>query len=751
MTTDIVKATLAGRPIEEADTDREAETEHPIALVARKLRNVGMLLLLFLPLVFSPNWSQNLFEIPKSTALALFTILTVASGLTYILVRGRFSLRRTAVDVPLVVLLAISVLSTIVSVSPLGSLYGEHNRRDGLLTIANYALLFFMAVNYYREWRNIRQTAEIVGLVAAFVGLLGVLEYFDLSVHVGPVRETFEGRVFATLGNPDFLGAYLVLMSPLAIGLLLISRSISMKLLWSGAFLLMSVCLLLTMTRGAWIGFAASLLVIVAFARTMRSHARWLVGLLIALVLFGSAAEVSSLWWQNGTTPAAHPGPGGGAVAPPAPSLSLLERLKSMTSLQGGTVGVRFETWQQALDIVRDYPILGSGLNTFQAMATRYYSPTYAAGEGATNMPDRPHNQYLQWAAFAGVPGALAYLAVLGVVSWTVLGSLRRAPRGPRKLLLITLFAGWVGYLVQNFFLFDTIETGPQFWLMTALAVAMTGPRAVRIRLWSSSRFRTLAWPAGAAVVVASLFLAFLAIRPQVADVLYLRSQMLGHPGASSADEAAAYSYLEQAIAWAPDDLYYREMYALGLMGRIANPTLPQAEKALEVRTALKMANSVINDNPMNGNVYFTRGAIRELSGPNHESDAYQDFARTITLHPYHLPANAAMARLGRQMGRMTDVIAAERRILVVDPQNVPALTDLSQDYLVAGRLNEAEGLINRLASLVPDEAIVPFLQGWLHESRRDLGAAEREYVRALERQPEFAAAKAALERVKAQ
>ena len=74
-----------------------------------------------------------------------------------------------------------------------------------------------------------------------------------------------------------------------------------------------------------------------------------------------------------------------------------------------GTIGFRKEVWQWAIAGVQDFPFTGMGLGTFRQVAKRLYplnvSPTYDIAHA--------HNIFLQISLDVGLPGLIAYLALL--------------------------------------------------------------------------------------------------------------------------------------------------------------------------------------------------------------------------------------------------------------------------------------------------------------------------------------------------
>ena len=137
----------------------------------------------------------------------------------------------------------------------------------------------------------------------------------------------------------------------------------------------------------------------------------------------------------------------------------------------------RVEVWSRALYAIQDFPFTGVGLGAFRRVVQLLY-PLFTAG------PDydiaHAHNMFLQVALDVGLPGLIAYLALLwvaGVVAW------QAAQQGSAPLvraLAIGLPAGLVGLHVYG--LTDALALGSKpgitFWMILGLLAAL--PRVMR-------------------------------------------------------------------------------------------------------------------------------------------------------------------------------------------------------------------------------------------------------------------------------
>ena len=160
----------------------------------------------------------------------------------------------------------------------------------------------------------------------------------------------------------------------------------------------------------------------------------------------------------------------GGAAASP-------KLIHAFRSNQTNTVQKRLDIWQSSLEIIRDHPIFGVGMDNF----THYYAPPHQAyapcsglgymKAGANDEPclSHPHNEILDFWLSLGLAGLVAYVWLL----WTFLSASRRAWKqspGLRFPMLLgaagAMIAGVLHGLVDNsYFLIDLATL---FWLLCA-------------------------------------------------------------------------------------------------------------------------------------------------------------------------------------------------------------------------------------------------------------------------------------------
>lgn len=214
--------------------------------------------------------------------------------------------------------------------------------------------------------------------------------------------------------------------------------------------------LLLTQSRSGWIGGIGSVLALIVLAG-LASRTRWVriaASLLPVVAILGLAGLLLAL------------GPGQIAALWPGETGLSAEEVVGRISLSG-----RVEIWSRALYAIQDFPFTGTGLGTFRRVVHLLY-PLF------TISPDidiaHAHNMFLQVALDVGLPGLIAYLALLGAaggIAWQVMQ--RGSPL--LRALASGLLAGLIGLHLYG--LTDALALGSKpsvaFWMILGLLAAL--------------------------------------------------------------------------------------------------------------------------------------------------------------------------------------------------------------------------------------------------------------------------------------
>ncbi|MFS8530344.1 O-antigen ligase family protein [Sphaerobacter thermophilus] len=271
-----------------------------------------------------------------------------------------------------------------------------------------------------------------------YAGAAALAAMYAVVAGLGGSGLAVEGvvRISGTYPHPNALGLYLERVVPFAVALGIAFRS-RLDLRWLALAALCAAGLLLTFSRGAYLGAGAGLLVVAWLAGRRRMAGALVLG---AVVLGGALVLVAG------------------------------ERLLSLFS--GGSGSLRLAIWQSSLAMIRDHPITGVGLDQFLYQ----YAPRYVLPEAwPERFTSHPHNFVLDLWLRLGIMGlgvAAAYAVVLVRRVHRIVGQQSRLGLGA----LGALVAGATHGLVDNGYFLPGLALA--FWLVTAiidLEVGRTG------------------------------------------------------------------------------------------------------------------------------------------------------------------------------------------------------------------------------------------------------------------------------------
>jgi putative inorganic carbon (HCO3(-)) transporter len=289
-------------------------------------------------------------------------------------------------------------------------------------------VVLFVGVLFASTIVAVCRTSDTVRLV--LVVLVGVVAAVAFTTFrgAGQVEAQFggsviSGRAVGAFGQPNELGTFCAPVGLIAVGLAFASRSARGRVLAVGAALVIVGGLLLSLSRGAWIGFALGALVMVLTVQEARR----------VLAFLGPPVLVAAMAL--------------GAFAPSSPQVEVVgARLKSITG-EKNPYDDRPAIWREALRQVTDDPLTGAGPGSFPVISASVTS------EARTTFADHAHNIALTVAAEAGLP---AMLLLMGLAAHLAVAA-RRARRAARSggrhrdaVMIATLASAGVAVLGQG-------------------------------------------------------------------------------------------------------------------------------------------------------------------------------------------------------------------------------------------------------------------------------------------------------------
>lgn len=152
-------------------------------------------------------------------------------------------------------------------------------------------------------------------------------------------------------------------------------------------------------------------------------------------------------------------------------SNNTLKRISNI-SISDVTTETRLLTWRASWEGFKEKPVLGWGEENFYIVFNKYFPNQIYKDSGSRVWFDRPHNVFLQQLIHAGVIGFLSYIAIF----FFVLRNLWKHYKNTKDYRTIAVLGGLlIAYLVQNFFVFDSLNSYIPMIILLAVSVFLSG------------------------------------------------------------------------------------------------------------------------------------------------------------------------------------------------------------------------------------------------------------------------------------
>ncbi|MEM9164213.1 MAG: IctB family putative bicarbonate transporter [Cyanobacteria bacterium P01_F01_bin.4] len=327
---------------------------------------------------------------------------------------------------------------------------------SGLIKLTLNLMLFLLAARAMRQPKLRTAIISVFLLTTLLVSVYGLRQWFfgadALATWVDP-ESNLSGttRVYSFLGNPNLLAAYLLPAISFSFAAIFVWSRWLPKGLAVTALLVNTTCMILTLSRGGWLGFLG-------------------LGFVMMVLLIYWWNALLPPFWQRWALPLLL----GGSLTVVALSILVVppvrERVMSMfAGREDSSNNFRINVYEAVFEMIRDRPVLGigPGNEAFNKVYPLYQRPNYTALSA--------YSIYFETLVEAGFVGLVSLFWMLFIGFFQGFKQIQRLREhlNPQGYWLIAAISGQVGVLVQG--LFDTVWYRPQvstLWWLTMAVIA---------------------------------------------------------------------------------------------------------------------------------------------------------------------------------------------------------------------------------------------------------------------------------------
>ena len=424
----------------------------------------------FLVICAIPIFATLIFGAVSSGTRALLSVLVAVLIVALVIDvwrSGEVKVSSNALQLPLLVLIVLGLvqllplggsadISSILAFSPTNSLSMDPNAtRLAILKLATFLLFFSAALVYINSPQRLRSIVFTIIIFAAIMAFIGILQRLASPNFIYGMREVDYANPFASFVNQHHFAAFMEMTIGLTLGLLFgDSVEKDKRLLLIIAVALMGIAIVLTGSRGGFLSLTGVLVFLVLINVSIRKTS--------------GSGSTATVWKSNLVLI------GGSAVlmAFLVAAVIWLGQGDSVVRIGGGVNNPNFSNgrihfWTVSLQMVRDNPFVGVGLEAFGVAFTKY--DTWNGGLRV----EHAHNDYLQMLTDAGILGFLCVLGFIYLLFKKGMSTVKSAGNLFRRGTAIGSLAGCFGILVHSFFDFP-LRTNANMFFFLLLAVLAT-------------------------------------------------------------------------------------------------------------------------------------------------------------------------------------------------------------------------------------------------------------------------------------
>jgi O-antigen ligase len=339
----------------------------------------------------------------------------------------------------LIIYLTSLVISALNSYNTSVSFLGESFRRNGVLTYAGFTI-FFLACAKFVRFENIYTGFKFVFLTGLLTGTYSIVQITGNDW----IKWSDKNSIITTLGNSNFSGAAMALFTIVIFGQIFITSVNKIYRFASIALVpLLIFVVIKTNARQALVIlilgiFLISLLLVHRFSKLV-GKLSFLVGLIIGTVaLFGTLQ-----------------------IGP----------LKEM--LYKESVTIRGYYWRAGLEMFKNNPIFGVGIDNYGFFFKEYREFTYPLKYGFAITSSNAHNVFIQNFATGGILVGVLYTFLQLLILYKGI-SLVKSTQGDRRLISLVFLAVWLAFQAQSLISIDNIGISIWGWVFGGTIIGLS-------------------------------------------------------------------------------------------------------------------------------------------------------------------------------------------------------------------------------------------------------------------------------------
>jgi len=395
---------------------------------------------------------KNIFEfrINQEMILKLFVIISITLWLIKFLSVQGVTWNKNKINLPIYLFIIMLIFSLMISNTILVSV------RDYVI-FTSYIVIYFLIINNIDSEKEFNSFIKIFFLISFIVSLYTLIQYYGFDPYLNDLNS-----LTSTIGQKNWISNYLAMILPVVFSYFLIEQTKKNKIKYFFLLSILYATLMICQSRGIWISISLTVILAIYIIfkfnllKAFKENKRWLVLLLITFMIITVIYSTDNPLNKS-------------AITVPQRALSTFDE-------QDPSINTRLLIWKTTLEMIKDRPILGSGIGTFKMNYLNYQAeflknnPYYIQYSGKAG---ETHNEYLQMWAELGIIGLGIFIGIILTFYSLIINYLKKNKSEKEKIIVFGLVLGITCFLIHCLFTFPLhVPTlGSTFFILLGLTV----------------------------------------------------------------------------------------------------------------------------------------------------------------------------------------------------------------------------------------------------------------------------------------
>ena len=333
-----------------------------------------------------------------------------------------------------------AVVATIFTDFKYVGIFGETQRRNGLVTYLALAVIGLSAAIFIRLF-NVKRVYFATFAIGSIFAVYAFLQTTgqDFVSWNNPYNS-----IIGTVGNPNFAAAVMSVMGVIVFSLIFIKGTNSFYRFGAGAFSVVLMFLIVQSdSRQGILSFLIG------------------AGIFVVILLFSKNKALGVISLISGV------------IAGIFSILGMLQVGPLQDLLYKGSVSVRGYYWRAGIEMFEQNPLMGVGMDRFGAYFKEYREVGYPLAYGFDITSSNAHNTFIQFFATGGFFLGTTYLLLNGFILWRGIAGVRKFT-GNNRLLITGLLSAWVAFHSQSLISIDNIGVSIWGWVLGGSIIGLS-------------------------------------------------------------------------------------------------------------------------------------------------------------------------------------------------------------------------------------------------------------------------------------